>query len=168
MTHTEFLKTPADILQITADEDYILSIHFTYRTGEENPNALTRKCAAQLTEYFDGKRTAFGLPLKTEGTPFQRAVWDALCAIPYGETRSYEDIAAFIGSPKGVRAVGGANARNAFTIVIPCHRVIRKDGTIGGYGGGIERKKILLKHETAYKSSASCTGVSPGASGLPV
>ncbi len=155
MTFSDYLKTPAGVVKITADEEYILSIGFAEAAGKTKPNALTKKCAVQLAEYFNGKRTVFDLPLKIQGTPFQRAVWDALCAIPYGETRSYEDIARAVGSPKGVRAVGGANARNAFTIVIPCHRVIRKDGTIGGYGGGRGRKIILLESEGAYRSSAS-------------
>jgi methylated-DNA-[protein]-cysteine S-methyltransferase len=158
MMYIEYLKTPAGVLKITADDDFILSIGFADRAGRANPNALAQKCAAQLSEYFEGKRTRFDLPLKTEGTPFRRAVWNALADIPYGETRSYEDIARAVGSPRGVRAVGGANACNRFTIVIPCHRVIRKDGTIGGYGGGVARKKFLLKLEARTASSVQTGG----------
>ena len=168
MTYTGYLETPAGVIEVTATDESILSIRFADKAGKANPNALTKKCAAQLTEYFKGERTAFDLPLKAEGTPFQRAVWRALAAIPYGETRSYEDIARAVGSPKGVRAVGGANGRNPFAIVVPCHRVIRKSGETGGYAGGVPRKEILLAQEAAHKSSASCTGTSPGSSGLPV
>jgi methylated-DNA-[protein]-cysteine S-methyltransferase len=101
----------------------------------------------QLDEYFAGRRTHFDLELAPRGTPFQRRVWSALQEIPYGETRSYLDIARRLGSPKAVRAVGGANGRNPIAVVIPCHRVIAADGTLGGYGGGLERKRILLDLE---------------------
>ncbi len=153
MTYIDCLQTPAGVIKIEATEDLLLSIQFVGTAEAARPNAVTRKCAAQLLEYFDGKRMVFDLPLRIEGTPFTRSVWRALAAIPFGETRSYEDIALAVGSPKAVRAVGGANARNRFTIVIPCHRVIRKDGAIGGYGGGIARKKFLLAHEAACKSA---------------
>jgi len=148
MICTDYLSSPAGIISIKADDDYILSIGFVDTAGMAKPNALTQACAAQLSEYFEGKQSAFDLPLKIQGTSFQKAVWEALRAIPCGETRSYEDIARAVGSPGGVRAVGGANARNVFTIVIPCHRVIRKDGSIGGYGGGVPRKAFLLAHES--------------------
>ncbi len=150
MIYTEYIKTPAGGLQITADERQVLSIRFADRQGPAAPGALTQKCAAQVAEYFDGKRTAFALPLKMEGTAFQQAVWRALLDIPYGETRSYADIARAAHSPKAVRAAGGANARNPFAIVVPCHRVIQKSGKTGGYTGGVWRKEILLAHEAAF------------------
>jgi O-6-methylguanine DNA methyltransferase len=151
--YTDYLQTPAGVIKIEATDDSLLSVQFTHAAGKSRPNAVTKACAMQLAEYFAGKRTVFDLPLHIDGTPFQRSVWRALAAIPYGETRSYQDIAVSVGSPRGVRAVGGANARNRFTIVIPCHRVIQKDGKIGGYGGGTARKKFLLSHEAACKNA---------------
>lgn len=105
--------------------------------------------ARQLTEYFAGKRREFDLPLDAHGTPFQKRVWNALRRIPYGETRSYGDIARAAGSPKGARAVGMANHNNPIGIVVPCHRVIASDGSLGGYGGGLELKRRLLELEAA-------------------
>jgi len=101
----------------------------------------------ELAEYFAGARTAFTVPLVTPGTPFEERVWNALLEIPYGETRSYEEMARAVGSPKAVRAVGRANGRNPIAIVIPCHRVLNKSGELGGYGGGLWRKRRLLEIE---------------------
>jgi methylated-DNA-[protein]-cysteine S-methyltransferase len=113
---------------------------------ESNPGGLS----AALRRYFAGDLAAIeGLPLCMEGTEFQREVWRALCEIPCGETRSYADIARRIGNPAAVRAVGLANGRNPIGIVVPCHRVIGANGTLTGYGGGIERKRWLLAHENA-------------------
>lgn len=102
---------------------------------------------AQLREYFAGTRRAFDLPLQQRGSPFQLAAWQALCEIPYGQTRSYTDMAQRVGSPGAVRAIGRANGRNQIAIVVPCHRVIRADGSLCGYGGGRWRKQWLLDHE---------------------
>lgn len=103
---------------------------------------------ARLDAYFAGDWDAFdGLELHTGGTEFQRKVWAALQKIPRGETRSYKELAAAIGNPAAVRAVGGANAKNPIAIVIPCHRVIDADGSLGGYAGGARRKAYLLRHE---------------------
>lgn len=101
----------------------------------------------QLAEYFDGSRREFDLPLALEGTPFQREVWEALREIPYGETVSYGELALRLGKPDAVRAVGLANGRNPISIVVPCHRVIGADGSLTGYGGGLERKRELLDLE---------------------
>ena len=101
----------------------------------------------ELAEYFAGERRSFSVPLTFPGTPFQSRVWERLLAIPYGETRSYEDLAVALGQPKAVRAVGHANGLNRIAIVIPCHRVIGKDGGLGGYGGGLHRKQDLLDLE---------------------
>ena len=101
----------------------------------------------QLGDYFAGSRRDFDLPLRPSGTDFQRRVWDALLQIPYGETWSYGELARRIGNPKGSRAVGLANGRNPISIVVPCHRVIGADGTLTGYGGGLDRKRWLLVHE---------------------
>ena len=108
---------------------------------------LIKKAAAQLSEYFAGKRTKFDLPLAPPGTEFQRAAWRALETIPFGETRCYGDIAAQIGNPKACRAVGMANNRNPIVIIIPCHRVIGRDGSLTGYGGGLDIKQYLLDLE---------------------
>jgi methylated-DNA-[protein]-cysteine S-methyltransferase len=99
---------------------------------------------AQLEEYFAGKRTEFDLPIDLYGTPFQKAVWMELTRIPYGETRSYKEIALAIGAAKAVRAIGGANNRNPIPIIIPCHRVIGSNGALVGYGGGLPIKEYLL------------------------
>ena len=104
-------------------------------------------CANQLDRYFDGKLRKFSLNLAPQGTRFQRQVWDALLQIPYGETRSYQDIARAIANPKAVRAVGGSNARNPIAIVIPCHRVIGANGKLTGYAGGLQYKRALLDLE---------------------
>jgi len=108
---------------------------------------LIKKTAAQLTEYFAGKRTEFDLPLVPSGTEFQRSAWQALLTIPYGKTRSYGEIAAQIGNPKACRAVGMANNRNPIAIIIPCHRVIGSNGSLVGYGGGLDVKRFLLDLE---------------------
>lgn len=106
----------------------------------------------QLTEYFDGKRTNFDLPLSAHGTDVQNGVWRALSDIPYGETRTYGDIARIIGRPKASRAVGAANGKNPISIIVPCHRVIGSDGSLTGFGGGIERKQWLLAHEARVRT----------------
>jgi methylated-DNA-[protein]-cysteine S-methyltransferase len=105
------------------------------------------QAVSELTEYFEGYRTHFDVTLTPPGTEFQRRVWQALCDIPYGQTRSYKDIAISIQNAKATRAVGSANGKNPIAIIIPCHRVIASDGTIGGYAGGLNVKKILLSHE---------------------
>jgi methylated-DNA-[protein]-cysteine S-methyltransferase len=103
----------------------------------------------QLEAYFAGTRTTFELPLASLGTPFQRRVWQALEAIPYGQTISYAELAARIGQPRAVRAVGRANATNPLAVVVPCHRVVGRSGALTGYGGGLDRKRWLLAHEAA-------------------
>jgi methylated-DNA-[protein]-cysteine S-methyltransferase len=108
---------------------------------------LIKKTAAQIDGYLAGKRKQFTLPLELQGTEFQLAVWRELQKIPFGETRSYKDIAAAIGRPKAVRAVGMANNRNPIVLVVPCHRVIGHDGNLTGYGGGLPLKRRLLELE---------------------
>lgn len=104
----------------------------------------------QLTDYFAGRRERFDLPLSPSGTPFQLEVWEALQAIPYGATRTYGELAVAIGRPKAVRAVGAANGANPLPIVVPCHRVIGTDGSLTGFGGGMENKRRLLVLEGAW------------------
>jgi AraC family transcriptional regulator of adaptative response/methylated-DNA-[protein]-cysteine methyltransferase len=108
---------------------------------------LIARLGSELAEYFDGRRREFTVPLYYPGSEFQRLVWDALRRIPYGETRSYESLAMTVGRPAAQRAVGKANGDNRIAIVIPCHRVVRKDGTLCGYGGGLWRKQWLLELE---------------------
>jgi methylated-DNA-[protein]-cysteine S-methyltransferase len=112
-------------------------------------NDVLAEAARQLEEYFAGTRTTFDLPLALEGTPFQIAAWEALQAIPYGETRSYAEQAHRIGRPRAVRAIGAANGRNPISIVLPCHRVVGSDGALTGFAGGLEAKAWLLALENA-------------------
>ncbi len=114
---------------------------------ELNETDLIKEAQRQLTEYFEGKRKVFDLPLKAEGTPFQKAAWEALLTIPYGEIRSYGQMAKQVGNPKACRAIGMANNRNPIAIVIPCHRVIGSNGKLIGYGGGLHIKEFLLEIE---------------------
>lgn len=113
---------------------------------------LIRKCKQELDEFFEGKRKTFDLPLAPEGTAFQKRVWDALREIPYGETRTYKDIAIAVDSPKGFRAVGMANNKNPIAIMVPCHRVIGTNGKLVGYAAGMEIKTWLLALEQRESS----------------
>src|SRR5690554_4650419 len=115
--------------------------------SDNKPCALLDELEAQLEAYFSGTLRQFDLPLAPAGTEFQQAVWNALETIPYGETWSYKQLAEAVSRPKGYQAVGQANGRNPIVIIIPCHRVIAADGSLGGYGGGLARKKNLLKLE---------------------
>ena len=119
---------------------------------EESAKKLSRY-TRELEQYFDGTRREFSFPLDLRGTDFQLACWGALLAIPYGETRSYADIARAVGRPQGFRAVGMANNRNPIAIVVPCHRVIASDGTLCGYGGGLDVKRKLLELEGALSGT---------------
>jgi methylated-DNA-[protein]-cysteine S-methyltransferase len=116
-------------------------------------DAILAAAREQLDAYFDMRLTRFDLPLEARGTEFQRRVWDSLRVIPFGETISYAELARRIESPKAVRAVGAANGRNPLMIVVPCHRVIGADGSLTGFGGGIERKRWLLDHERSVRVS---------------
>ena len=161
------MDTPIGPLRIIASQDAILGVE---QTGRESSDAgaqagqipadrilsgdasgeLVKDCAAQLTEYFAGKRQAFDLPVSPEGTDFQKNVWNHLRDIPYGQTRTYGELAEMAGNKKASRAVGMANHCNPILIVIPCHRVIGADGSLTGYAAGIEAKKFLLQLEQRY------------------
>lgn len=117
-------------------------------TWRENAAPFAQVCE-QLSEYFEGSRRVFHLPLAPQGTPFQLAVWGALREIPFGETRSYGELARQLGLPGGARAVGLANGANPMPIIVPCHRVIGSDGSLTGFGGGLSTKRALLSHEGA-------------------
>ena len=129
-------------------ETAIHSIRHVEKMGNDHtPSPLSDLAAQQLEEYFRGERREFDLPLSPVGTPFQMTVWEALRQIPWGETRSYGQIAATIGNPKASRAVGMACNRNPIWIVIPCHRVVGSTGKLTGYEGGLDMKRALLEHE---------------------
>jgi methylated-DNA-[protein]-cysteine S-methyltransferase len=116
---------------------------------ERPDDPLLKEAAAQIADYFAGRRDRFELPLDLHGSAFQRSVWEALCAIEAGATKSYADVARSIGSPQAVRAVGAAVGRNPISVIVPCHRVVGTDGSLTGYAGGLHRKKALLGLEGA-------------------
>ncbi len=146
------IDSPIGPLLLTAEDGRLSSLRMAPAAPpdgarRDDGEAVLVAARDQLDDYFAGVRTEFDLPLGTAGTPFQRAVWDALRAIPYGETRSYGELAAAIGRPGASRAVGLANGRNPVAIVVPCHRVIGADGSLTGFGGGLDRKRHLLALE---------------------
>jgi methylated-DNA-[protein]-cysteine S-methyltransferase len=156
------METPIGALRLLAEDDALVGIDFVGRAAKASSRAgpvevalyagdhpVLAQARRQLAEYFAGERTAFELPLRARGTDFQERVWATLAGIPYGQTRSYREIAVEIGRPGAVRAVGAANGRNPIPIVIPCHRVIGADGSLTGYGGGMAIKTWLLRHERA-------------------
>ncbi|MCG9789910.1 methylated-DNA--[protein]-cysteine S-methyltransferase [Vibrio barjaei] len=151
-----YLITPSPLGDVTiqANDDGLLGLWFEEHTtlpdvlgslAPEHP--ILVEASKQLTSYFEGKVQSFDLPLAAEGTDFQKLVWRALCDIPFGESISYQELANRIGKPKAVRAVGAANGKNPISVIVPCHRVIGKSGTLTGYAGGVERKKKLLELE---------------------
>lgn len=138
--------SPVGPLCVQEEDGALIALNFG--AGQvQQPTPLLLEAQRQLTEYFAGQRQDFSLPLEMRGTPFQKRVWQALCTIPYGQTRTYGQIAAQIGNPKACRAVGMANNRNPIAIIVPCHRVIGSDGTLVGYGGGLHIKEALLSLE---------------------
>lgn len=145
-----YLETPVGELEIRSRGDFITTVSFL--KGEKEPERetpQTKQCCKELKEYFAGFRKFFTVPLQADGTDFQQRVWNALLEIPYGKIISYAELATRLGNLKAIRAVGLANGQNPIAIIIPCHRVIGKDGTLVGYGGGLENKLWLLKHEGA-------------------
>lgn len=152
MEHCYFVS-PIGVLELCAWEGALTAVRLQQGDAAPTPphSALLQTACAQLTEYFAGQRQAFTLPLQATGTPFQQQVWQELRRIPYGETRSYADIATAIGNAKAVRAVGQANNKNPLLIVVPCHRVIHKNGDIAGFGAGIAAKQALLDLEKAHR-----------------
>ena len=151
METTSFCGTPVGRIGITDDGRAVTRVFFSSQMEEGVESALARKTYDQLMEYFEGRRRAFTIPLDPKGTVFQRRVWKALGEIPYGETRSYKQIAEQIGHPKAYRAVGLANNRNPIAILIPCHRVIGSNGTLVGYAGGLSVKERLLQLEAGAR-----------------
>ncbi|MCS0603611.1 methylated-DNA--[protein]-cysteine S-methyltransferase [Streptomyces sp. LP11] len=149
-THT-LIESPVGQLTAVADGGSLVGLYFEDHKGGPAADSLGTRTAEgfdevrrQLGEYFAGRRAEFDLPLAPQGNAFQRKVWDLLAEIPYGETRSYGDLAGELGDPGLAQAVGAANARNPICVVVPCHRVIAADGSLRGYAGGLERKRYLL------------------------
>lgn len=153
--HLTLPDTPIGPLTLVADDDQLVAVYMDGHAhhpgsdalGEPGDGGVLDDAAQQLTEYFAGDRTTFDLPMRPIGTDFQVRVWRALQQIPYGVTWSYRELATAVGNPAASRAVGLANGRNPLSIVIPCHRVIGADGSLTGYGGGVERKRWLLDLE---------------------
>ena len=148
--HYQFTDTPIGRLRLVSNGQALTRVEFEGRHGEDGIEAadpVLNTAARQLEEYFSGKRQHFDLPLAAGGTAFQQEVWRALAGIPFGELRSYRDIAERIGNRKAVRAVGAANGRNPLPIVVPCHRVVGSDGRLTGFAGGLGVKQKLLALE---------------------
>lgn len=141
------LETPVGTLWIEEADGAVSCVTSRPLSGPEGNAPVLEQAKKELTEYFAGTRKTFSVPLNPRGTDFQRAVWAALREIPYGETRSYGQIAAQVGNPKAGRAVGMANNRNPIAIIVPCHRVIGADGSLTGYAGGLNVKQELLALE---------------------
>ncbi|MCL5948781.1 MAG: methylated-DNA--[protein]-cysteine S-methyltransferase [Actinobacteria bacterium] len=154
MTRYRNIDSPVGLLTLAGQDDRLT--HLVMETTAHPPSERNHwvedatafpDVIAQLHDYFAGKRTGFDVALCPAGTSFQQRVWDALCEIPYGETRSYGEIARRIGQPGAARAVGLANARNPIAVIIPCHRVVGANGALTGYAGGLETKRVLLDLE---------------------
>lgn len=150
MSSKKYIESPIGMLEIVAEDDFVIEINFVGCQKEENTSQVLEECANQLKEYFNGKRKEFHVPVRQQGTEFRKGVWDALLKISFGETACYKDIAVLIGNEKAVRAVGLANKNNKIPIIIPCHRIIGKDGSLTGYAGELWRKEWLLNHEKNF------------------
>lgn len=165
------ITTPLGPMVVAANDDHLLLLEFADRRMLETQikrlkqrmgcefcpgkNAIVAQADEEVAEYFEGVRREFSVPVTFSGTEFQCSVWRELLKIPYGATRSYEQLARSVGSPKAHRAVGTANGSNRLAIIVPCHRVIRSDGSLSGYGGGVRRKEWMLRHEQALVRSKS-------------
>ncbi len=146
---TAFFKSPIGPLRLVAENGALSSLEFYQKIPDflPQPDPFLQRVMTQLDEYFHHERYRFDIPLAPKGTPFQKKVWQALLNVPYGRTASYKEIAIAIGHPKAYRAVGLANGRNPIPIIIPCHRIVRANGDLGGFSSGLYVKRWLLKHE---------------------
>jgi methylated-DNA-[protein]-cysteine S-methyltransferase len=155
MTSYTTVDSPIGELLLTAEDGAITGLHMSpfaiSPSWHHDPGALT-DAAIQLEQYWAGERTEFELELAPHGTEFQQRVWAMLREIPYGETTTYGTLADRLGNPRTVRAVGLANGRNPIAVIIPCHRVIGANGSLVGFGGGLERKRVLLDHEAGVRA----------------
>ena len=158
---TVVADSPIGKLVIRASEEHVLSLLFLVSKKrpfpaeiifeEQEKSILLSSCIQQLTEYFEGRRYSFDLPLQQEGSPFRQKIWRALQDIPYGSTISYLELSKRTGDVKAIRAVGTTNGANNISIIVPCHRVIGSNGSLTGYGGDLWRKQWLLEHENKHK-----------------
>jgi methylated-DNA-[protein]-cysteine S-methyltransferase len=142
-----YLNSPVGCLKITATETHLRSVSKVPGESlepQEPTNPILKETVKQLHEYFHADRQTFDLPLKQEGTPFQEKVWAELLKVPYGQSISYMELAARIGHPSAYRAVGNANGKNRICIIVPCHRIVQANGSLGGYAYGLEMKSLLL------------------------
>jgi methylated-DNA-[protein]-cysteine S-methyltransferase len=166
------MQTPIGELLLVADESAITGVYFTgqkhfpaiYKDWKKDANhPVLKKAAAQLKDYFAGKRVEFDLPLRLTGTSFQEKVWKEIARIPFGKTLTYGELAKRVGSPGAVRAAGASTGRNPVGIIVPCHRVVGKDGSLTGYAGGLDRKRHLLQLENSpYPDNTNATGTGGG------
>jgi len=171
IVHTTWIESPIGGLRIASTKRGLAYLELPHASGRGLDGWLRRcmpdaRCrdgfapnqiaVKQIVEYLESKRREFDLTVDLRGTEFQLKVWDALLEIPYGETRSYSEIAARVGKPNAVRAVGSANGANPVSLVVPCHRVIAADGKLGGYGGGLALKRRLLAIEQAQRPHQGC------------
>ncbi|MTI40315.1 methylated-DNA--[protein]-cysteine S-methyltransferase [Fulvivirga lutimaris] len=140
-------NSPIGPIATYSEDDCITQIEFNQHLEEEETDSVIESCKTQLTEYFKGQRKTFNVKIKPVGTEFQLRVWNKLKEIPFGKTISYSDLAIRLGDLKAIRAAGTANGKNKIPIIIPCHRVIGKDGSLVGFAGGLEIKEQLLRQE---------------------
>lgn len=161
MNYYTVIPSPVDPLTLVTDGEVLTGVYMqshnpsplqTEEWIRKDEHVVLQWTKSQLSEFFAGARTEFDLPLGPNGTQFQKSVWAQLCEIPYGETISYGELARRIGNPNSSRAVGMANSKNPISIIVPCHRVIGANGKMVGFGGGIDRKEILLKLERSKTS----------------
>lgn len=146
-------STPIGNILIETNDENVLSVKFTDNTCFENINDLCILSTKQIQEYFSGKRKVFDLPLKLNGTEFQNYIWSNLMKIPFGTLTSYEEFSEMIGDKKKIRAVANANSKNPFAIIVPCHRVIGKNGKLVGYYAGLEKKSWLINFELSLSKN---------------
>ncbi len=151
--HIAYYQSELGPIQIKGTKNGVTHVVFVDEKPTEFPEVhpCLRECVSQLDEYFKGKRKEFSIKLQPQGTEFQKQVWKQLTKILFGETASYKDIAVAMGNGKAVRAVGNANGSNNIVIIIPCHRIIGSDGTLVGYGSGLDKKQWLLDHEANHR-----------------
>ncbi len=154
-SYTTHFQSPIGILKIITNDHYLLGLDFVNNDVQDiapPSSTIAQACIQQLGEYFNHTRQSFDIPLSTKGTSFQKSAWKVLQSIPYGQTTSYGEQANKVGNTKAVRAIGHANSKNPIAIIIPCHRVIGKNGKLTGYAGKLWRKEWLLKHEQKVES----------------
>lgn len=154
MDHCAYYETPMGTIRVCHRDEFVTGLHFTKAAWENhNPSPVSDLAGAEILEYLAGRRNRFTFPIRPEGTAFQIAVWTQLMTIPYGQTRSYAQIAEAIGKPNSARAVGMACSRNPIWIAVPCHRVVGKTGALTGYAGGLSLKHALLELEQSHNTT---------------